>query len=237
MRPIPDLSVYLVADRSICRGRDLIKVVTAAVAGGVTMVQLRDKHANTQEFLALARQLKSVLAGTGIPLIVNDRVDIALAAGINGLHIGQTDLPYLEARRLLGIDAIIGLSLDHLEDANVAANWDVDYLSAGPIFATITKSDAGPPLGLAGLASFRAATHHRLVAIGAITAASACIQAGANGVAVASAICAAPDPAAAARVLREATCLPTRPKPTQSEFLWSKKGQRYSTASHIDNKT
>ncbi len=172
--------------------------------GGATLVQLRENHASAREFLELARALRRRLDPLGVPLIINDRVDIALAAGAAGVHVGQNDLPYEDARRLLGPDAIIGLSVETLEQAMEAERWDVDYLGVSPIFSTPTKTDTLTEWGLEGLEKLARVSRHPLVAIGGIHPGNveAVIPAPADGVAVVSAICSAEDPAAAARALR-----------------------------------
>ncbi|GAB7021725.1 thiamine phosphate synthase [Salidesulfovibrio brasiliensis] len=206
MKPRFNLSCYLVTDRSLCRGRSLTDVVAEAVAGGVTMVQLREKNTPTRDFLAQARKLKQILAPQGIPLIINDRIDIALSISADGVHIGQSDMPYNEARRLLGPEAIIGLSIDTDEQVIEAQSLDVDYLGLGPVFPTKTKKDHSPALGLEGFTRRRSMTRHPSVAIGSVTAKSAPTlrSLGADGIAVVSAICAADDPQKAAAELRDA---------------------------------
>ncbi len=200
MRRTFDLGVYLVTDRELCLGRDLEDVVHQAVRGGCTMVQLREKNTDTGPFVALARKLMLLLEGTGVPLIINDRVDVALAVGAHGVHVGQKDMPVADVRRLVGPDVIVGLSVENEERARAAAELDVDYLGVGPIFPTATKRDAAPVLGLEGLARIRNATRHRLVAIGSLSAGNAAeaVRAGVEGVAVVSAICSAPSPEKAA---------------------------------------
>ena len=206
MKPLRDWGLYLVTDRGLARGRSIAWVVEAAVRGGVTAVQLREKSCSTRDFVRLGRELKSLLAAHQVPLIVNDRVDLALEIGADGVHIGQHDMDPRRARSLLGPDAIIGLSIETIEQARAAASLDVDYLGVGPVFATATKTDAAPPLGLAALAQIRAITRHAIVAIGGIGQENArqTIDSGADGVAVVSAICAADDPERAARELRQA---------------------------------
>jgi len=198
-RPI-DWGVYLVTDRQLAGPRSVEDLVRAAVRGGVTVVQLREKNLCAREYVELARRLKIFLADTGVPLIVNDRVDVALAARADGVHLGQSDMDPRDARRLLGPEAIIGLSVETMEQA---ASLDVDYLGVSPIFSTPTKPELTGGWGIEGLAGLRALSRHALVAIGGISAANAAevIRAGADGVAVVSAICAAPDPEAAAREL------------------------------------
>ncbi|MEW5772513.1 MAG: thiamine phosphate synthase [Thermodesulfobacteriota bacterium] len=202
-RPVFDPAVYLVTDRGLARGRELLDVVEAAVAGGAGVVQLREKLADTREFLDLARAIKARLAPRGVPLLVNDRVDVALAAGADGAHLGQSDLPYAAARAILGPDALIGLSVETPDQAREAEALDVDYLGVSPVFATPTKTDAGPAWGLAGLADLAAWSRHVLVGIGGIGPANAgeVVRAGARGVAVVSAICAADSPRDAASSL------------------------------------
>ncbi|HSL62854.1 MAG TPA: thiamine phosphate synthase [Desulfotignum sp.] len=195
--------VYLVTDRNLCLGRPLTAVVADAVRAGLACVQLREKTLSTRDFLDQALALKPILRSAGIPLLINDRVDIALAAGADGVHLGQTDMPYAAARHLLGPSAIIGLSVETWEDVTTAQNLDVDYLGVSPIFATPTKTDTKTPWGLEGLARIRAWSRHPLVAIGGLNAANApeIIRAGAHAVAVVSAICSAQDPYTAARDL------------------------------------
>ncbi|BFR49160.1 thiamine phosphate synthase [Nitratidesulfovibrio sp. HK-II] len=201
-----DYGVYLVTDRALCRGRALADVVAAAVAGGVTVVQLREKHADTHEFVELARALKALLAPRGVPLLINDRVDVAQACRADGVHVGQGDMHPAEVRALLGHTALVGLSVETMDQAREAETLDVDYLGVSPVFATPTKTDTAPPWGLDGLARLRAATGRTLVAIGGIGAANAAsvLTAGADGLAVVSALCAADDPERAAAELRRA---------------------------------
>jgi len=199
-----DWSLYLVTDRPLSLGRPIEEIVAAAVDGGVTAVQLREKECSAREFVALARHLKKLLTPRGVPLLINDRIDVALAAGADGVHIGQSDMAYRDARALLGVDALIGLSVETPMQAAEAEDWDCDYLGVGPIFPTATKSDAAPAWGLVQLAELRRTSRRRLVAIGGINASNAALvaSAGADGLAVVSAICSAPDPRAAAANLR-----------------------------------
>jgi thiamine-phosphate pyrophosphorylase len=205
MKHVPDWRLYLVTDRGLARGRPITWVVEAAVRGGVTAVQLREKSCPTSEFVQLGRELKKLLAPLQVPLIVNDRVDLALEIGADCVHLGQQDMDAGRARTLLGPGALIGLSIETIEQARAAVPLDVDYLGAGPVFATATKRDAAPPLGLAALAQMRAISRHPLVAIGGIGLENArqAIQSGADGVAIVSAICAADDPERTARELRQ----------------------------------
>ncbi len=203
MRRKVDWSLYLVTDRPLMGGRPIEEVVLAAVRGGATVVQLREKECETREFVALARRLKAALAAFDVPLIVNDRVDVALAAGADGVHVGQSDMEWRDVRRLVGPDMLVGLSVESAGQALEAGAFDVDCLGIGPIFATPTKPDAGAAIGLEALRQVRGRVPQALVAIGGIHAGNAgdVIAAGADGVAVVSALCAAPDPEQAAREL------------------------------------
>jgi len=201
--PAFDLSLYLVTDTRLAGPRGVVSVVTQAVEGGVTLVQLRDPEAPTRRLVELARELIARLRPLGIPLLVNDRVDVALAAGAEGVHVGQSDMTAGDARRLIGPDRIIGLSITALADLDRPGIEFADYLGVGPIFAQSTKPDAAPPMGLAGLAAIRARTRLPIVAIGGIQAKNgeAVLEAGADGLCVVSAIMAAADPKAAASEL------------------------------------
>ncbi len=198
-----DYRVYLVTDRDLCLGRNLEDVVLAAVRGGAGAVQLREKNASSREFLALARALVSRLQPLGVPLIINDRADIALASGAAGLHVGQSDLPPEDARRLMGPDAIIGLSVETREELLDAEKLDIDYVGLSPIFTTPTKTDTHEPWGLAGLRWAREHSPLTLVAIGGIHRNNAAdvVAAGAHSLAVVSELCSAQNPEEAARNL------------------------------------
>lgn len=199
-----DVRLYLVTDRGLSRGRSHEYIVEEAVKGGVTMVQLREKDVSTREFYHLAKRLREILVPKGIPLIINDRLDIALAIDADGLHIGQSDLPYEEARRILGMDKIIGLSVENLDQARDANKLDVDYIGLSPVFATPTKTDTSKPLGLEGVEQISRITRHKTVGIGGINQKNAgdIIRSGADGIAVVSAIVASDDPAKAAAELK-----------------------------------
>ena len=203
-RPDFDLTLYLVTDRGSLGGRDLLDVVGRAVAGGARLVQLREKNAGTREFVELARALVGLVRPLGAKLVINDRVDVALACDADGVHVGQDDMRPTDVRALIGPRHILGLSVTGEDEARAARGEPVDYLGAGPVFATATKKDAGAPQGIEGLARMIALADVPVVAIGAVTAANAAavMAAGAAGLAVVSAICAAPDPEAAARELR-----------------------------------
>jgi len=197
--------LYLVTDRALCGGRPLEEVAALAVAGGAACVQLREKDLSTRAFVDLARSLKAVLAPLGAPLLINDRLDVALAAEADGVHVGQQDMPCEVVRRFLGPRAIIGLSVETWEDVERAQDQPVDYLGVSPVFPTPTKTDTKAAWGLEGIARIRAFSRHPLVAIGGLNAANAAqaVLAGAGGIAVVSAICASPDPRSAARELAD----------------------------------
>ena len=199
-----DFGLYLVTDRPLCCGRQIEEVVSASVNGGVTAVQLREKNCSTREYIQLARNIKKILEPFAVPLIVNDRVDVALAVGADGVHIGQSDMPYRDVRRLMGSDAIIGVSVETREQAMEAEDWEVDYLGVSPILSTPTKTDTATAWGIEGLCSLRLESSHLLVAIGGINSSNAAsvLEAGADGIAVVSAICSAENPEEASRRLR-----------------------------------
>ncbi len=201
-----DLSLYLVTDPRLTADRGLIETVEQAVAGGATLVQLRDPTAKGRALAEQARALLDLLGPKGIPLIINDRVDVAAAAGAQGVHLGQDDLDPAAARAILGPQAIIGLSIGTLDELTASDLAAVDYVGCGPIKATGTKGDAGSAIGVEGFAFLRAHISLPMVAIGGLTADDVpdLIRAGADGVAVVSALCAAPDIRAAAAQLRAA---------------------------------
>jgi thiamine-phosphate pyrophosphorylase len=187
------LKLYLVTDRELSLGRALEEVVSEAVKGGVTVVQLREKDASTGEFIELARRLMKLLQPLRIPLIINDRVDVALAVDADGVHIGQSDMSYEDARRLLVPDKIIGLSVENFKDIEAANALDVDYIGISPVYGTPTKTDTAEPFGLEGLRKAVQMSVHPTVAIGGMNASTIgdVMAAGTDGVAVVSAICSA----------------------------------------------
>lgn len=201
-----DLSLYLVLDPDLCRPLGMVETARLAVAGGVTMVQLRDKDASSAQMIATGRALKAALNGTGVPLTVNDDVEAAIAIGADGLHVGQDDMDAQTARRMIGPDMILGLSVETEALAAAVDPAVVDYIGAGPVFATATKPGHKPPVGMDGLARLVAAIPLPAVAIGGLKTSHVeeVLKSGARGLAVVSAICGQPDPQAAARQLSEA---------------------------------
>jgi len=203
------MKLYLVTDEKLLLGKDLYQTVEAAVRGGVSMVQLREKESSTRDFIERAIRLKEVLSPYGVPLIINDRIDVALAADADGVHVGQSDMPYEMVKRLLPEGKIIGLSVESPEQVLEANDFDVDYVAASPVFSTATKTNTVVEWGLNGLRWIKSVSRHRLVAIGGIHAdnVASMFRAGADSVAVISAIVSAKDPEAAARELLENTRL------------------------------
>jgi len=208
MNPV-DLRLYGIIDPERTGGRDPVALVRQAVAGGATLIQYRDKRAEGRRLVELARALKAAIGGTGVPLLINDRVDIALAAGADGVHLGQDDMHPKDARDLIGLNAIIGLTLKTPEQADAMTHMPVDYGCIGGVFATVSKNNPAPPIGLDGLREVvrraRLSARAPFGAIAGIDAsnAQAVIAAGADGIAVISALFMAPDPQAEARRLRE----------------------------------
>lgn len=195
--------LYLVTDRQLCGDRGVVAVVGAALRGGVRVVQLREKGLSTRDFVAEAREVHALTAKAGVPLIINDRVDVALAVGAEGVHIGQSDMLCADVRRILGPAAIIGLSVETPVQLVAAESTTADYFGISPVFITPTKADLLQGWGLGGLRQARRLTRRPLVAIGGIHLANAAQvhQAGADALAVVSAICAAADPTSAASLL------------------------------------
>lgn len=205
MRPTFDLSLYLVTDRPLAGDRPLEWIIEEAVKGGVTIVQLREKSCTDEEFIALAQRVKSVLAPYGVPLIINDNIAVALAVDAEGVHVGQSDMPYEEVRRLVGDDKIIGLSVENHQQVIEANRLDVDYIGISPVFATPTKTDTFTPFGLEGARQAVAATQHPTVAIGGMNLHTIAdvMHTGVDGVAVISAIIAADSPYEASKELKQ----------------------------------
>lgn len=206
----PDLRLYALIDPEHLGGHDLAALGAAVARGGATLVQLRDKMGSTHEMVERARTLMSVLRPAGVPLLINDRVDVALASGADGVHVGQDDMAVADARRLLGDDACIGLSIKTNEQAQAAPLGLLTYVAIGGVFATTSKDNRDPPVGLDGFRRIASVIRQRkpsypICAIAGIDASNAgdVIAAGADGVAVISALSRGPDPAAAARDIRQ----------------------------------
>jgi thiamine-phosphate pyrophosphorylase len=204
-----DIRLYALVDPQRAGAYALPDLARRVVEGGATLVQLRDKLGSTREMVERARAIKAALAGTGVPLLVNDRVDVALATGADGVHVGQDDMAAADARALLGPDATIGLSVKTVAQAAAAPLESLDYVCIGGVFATGSKDNTSAPIGVAGVRSILAALRARSAdfptgAIAGIDAANAAdvVAAGVDGVAVIAALSLAPDPAAAARNLR-----------------------------------
>jgi thiamine-phosphate pyrophosphorylase len=204
-----DLRLYALVDPERANRLALDELARRVAEGGATLVQLRDKHASTRRLVDEARAIKAALRASGVPLLINDRVDVALAVDADGVHIGQDDMAVEDARRLLGKDAIIGLSIKSVAQAEAAPLDLLDYVAIGGVFATTSKDNPDPPVGIAGLRTIAAAIRARaprlpICAIAGIdrTNAAEVIAAGAGGVAVISALSMTPDPMAAARELR-----------------------------------
>ena len=204
-----DLRLNAIVDPERAGGRNLVELARLVAQGGATLVQLRDKRSDTRPMIETARAIKAALAPLGVPFVINDRIDVALAARADGVHIGPDDMAPEDARALLGPNAIIGVSIKSVAAAAISVGL-VDYAGVGGVYATLSKAQDNPPIGPEGLARVTAALRRRapelpVVGIAGIDAgnAAAVIAAGADGVAVISALSLAPDPAAAARALRE----------------------------------
>lgn len=200
-----DYSLYLVTNRELSRGRNILSVVKSAVNGGVSCVQLREKKCSTLEFIEHALHLKGFLNRHNIRLIINDRLDVAIAVGADGVHLGQKDMPFHMAKKIVKNTMIIGISAECLDDAVQAEKEGADYIGLGPIYATATKTDTGKPLGLKGFNEIRKKIKIPIVAIGGLnhTNAASVIKSGADGIAVVSAIVSADNPEKSARELKE----------------------------------
>ena len=210
MRAPLDLRLYAIIDPQRAGGHDLVDLACRVAAGGATLVQLRDKRGEAGAMIEAARALKRALAPFAVPFIVNDRVDVVLASGADGVHVGPDDIAVADARALLGPDAIIGLSVKTVAAAETAPVELIDYAGVGGVYATLSKAQKSPPIGTQGFARVAEALRRRAPAlpvcgIAGINAgnAAAVIGAGADGVAIISALSLAADPAAAARDLRK----------------------------------
>ncbi|MDP2718452.1 MAG: thiamine phosphate synthase [Dehalococcoidia bacterium] len=195
------LDVYVIIDLNFSKGRSLEDVTASAIKGGASMIQLREKRAETRQIVEMARIVKSICAKNNIPFIVNDRVDIALAVEADGVHLGPDDMAVTDARTLLGPDKIIGASAGNVDEALMAQREGASYLGVGAIYATSTKPDAGAPIGPVTISQIKRVCNLPVVGIGGITKDNAAqvITAGAEGVAVISAAIGAQDIVTAVR--------------------------------------
>lgn len=202
MKAQPDYSIYLVTDDGCLQGRELLDCVREALEGGVTLVQYRAKTASSAEMYAEALQLKALCDSFKVPLIINDRLDIAMAVGAAGVHLGQDDLPCAAARKILGEDYIIGVSAHNPAEAKAALQSGADYLGCGAVFGTATKADV-KKLGTEGLAAICREKGLPVVGIGGVTADNyrEVRAAGADGAAIVSGILAQPDIRATVRAI------------------------------------
>ena len=200
-----DYSLYLVTDAALSRERSPRAVVEAAIRGGVTVVQYREKNASTRQMIAEAHELLELCRQYSVPFIVNDRVDVALAVDADGVHVGQDDMPASTVRRLIGPTKILGVSVENVAQARAAMADGADYVGASPIFATPTKPDAPQAMGIAGLRELACVCTLPIVAIGGMNASNAAevLRAGVAGIAVVSAIVSADDVERAARELKQ----------------------------------
>jgi len=197
--------LYVVTDPRLSKGRSHEEVCAKAIEGGANVIQLRDKDATTKQLCDYGRRLRELARKAGALFIVNDRVDVALAVDADGVHVGQDDLPAQEARRILGRGKIVGVSTSNLEDARIAAEAGADYVAIGAIYETRSvKADAGTPVGPEAVANLRKHTKLPIVAIGGINRSnvSEVVRAGADGIAVISAVVSADDIKAAASELK-----------------------------------
>lgn len=201
-----DLSLYLVLDPELCGDYGMVATTRDAIAGGATIVQLRMKHASTRERIDMGLALKQVTAGTPVRLIVNDDVEAAIAIDADGVHVGQDDARPDDVRRLIGEEKLLGVSVNGLDVARAFDPAGIDYIGAGPVFATSTKSDHALPVGFHGLREMIDLCRLPTVAIGGLKAehVAATFKSGADGIAVVSAICGQPDPYQATADLAEA---------------------------------
>jgi thiamine-phosphate pyrophosphorylase len=200
-----DWRLCFIADAEVAAGWDVLQLIGEAVAGGATLIQIRGKNWTGRELLEAGIQAVQLLRPKKIPLIINDRPDIALACEADGVHLGQDDMPLPYARKILGKKRIIGISTKTAEEAVAAERDGADYIGVGPIFKTLSKEDSGPEVGLARLRKVRANVKIPILAIGGISAANLAdvIAAGADGVAVISAIAVADNPSQAAAEIIE----------------------------------
>ena len=199
------LTLYLITDPHLCARFGVEQTVDAAVKGGTTMVQLRDKHASTEERVALASRLKPICTSHGAVLVINDDVEAAHISDVDGVHIGQGDMDVALARQTIGPDKIVGLSVETVTAARQVSDGLVDYVGISPVYATPTKEDHKPPIGFDGLAEICAASPVYSVAVGGLKLADChdVLATGVHGMAVVSAICGQDDPYAASLALAQ----------------------------------
>ena len=197
------IKLYLVTDEAACKGRDFFWVIEEAVKGGVTMVQLREKTLGTRAFIERGKRLKDLLQNYNVPLIINDRVDVALATDADGVHVGQSDMDYLTLKSMLPAGKIIGISAEKQQDVLKAEPCEISYLAVSPLFSTPSKTDTEKPWEMDGLRWVRKNSRHPLVVIGGLNESNSleAMQNGADGIAVISAICSADSPGKAAERL------------------------------------
>ncbi len=200
-----DYSLYVLTDSKFARGRAHAEIIAAALRGGATMVQYREKNASTHQMIQDALRLRDLCHAHDVPLIINDRIDVALAIDADGVHVGPDDMPVSLARKLIGRGKILGASAGTVDEAHSAIADGADYLGVGAIFSTGTKADAGEPIGILGLERIAGASTIPIVGIAGINASNAAsvIRTGATGVAVISAIVSSDDVESAARELKK----------------------------------
>lgn len=199
------LLLYLVTDSILCAEKGVVETVASALRGGVSFIQLRDKHATTEDRISLAMQLKQILAGSDVPLVINDDVNAAVASNADGVHVGQDDMDVRYVRQMIGPNKLLGLSVETKAAAKKVNPQTVDYVGAGPVFATQTKPDHKPPIGFDGLQVICKTLQVPCVAIGGLAKEHylSVLSAGAAGMAVVSAVCGQPNPEKAACDLKK----------------------------------
>jgi len=199
-----DLSLYVITDGHLFQGRSHIEIARAAISGGATAIQFREKGMSTRQMIDIAREIRALTRLAGVTYIVNDRLDVALGVDADGVHVGQDDMPVPLARRLIGKERILGVSVSNLEEALEAEREGADYIGVGSIYATASKPDAGLPVGLGVLTEIARRVSIPVIAIGGINEENVgeVIKGGARGVAVISAVVLAPDMEGATRRLR-----------------------------------
>ncbi len=196
-----NLDLYLVISPSLISNASVKNIIEKSVQGGVSVVQLREKNCSTKEFYSKAKLIKKLTDSLNVPLIINDRIDIAIAIDAAGVHIGQNDMPCNIARKILGSNKVIGLSIEKIDQATEANSFDIDYLGISPVFYTSTKNDISKPLGLKGVEAIKKISKFPIVGIGGIKTSNVAdvIKAGVNGVAVVTAITESINPLESAR--------------------------------------